>query len=228
MRMPALRTVRRPAPGFTLIELMVAVAILSVLAAMAWRALDNMYQGSSQARTHTDAVLTMDAGLAQWVTDLESMQELPNTTAIDWNGRSLRITRRHATDPNEGVLIVAWKRDEREGVQQWLRWQSTPVRTREAWASAWRNAEQWALNQNAAERVRETAITPLADWKIYYFRGGAWSNALSSAGPAGSPAISDVTVPDGVRLVLTVPPPHALAGALTRDWARASATGNPS
>lgn len=227
MGLPMTSATHRPAQGFTLIELLVAVSILSILAVMAWRALDHMQQGSTQARTYTNAVLTVDAGLAQWVTDLESMQELPNTTAIDWNGRALRITRRHATDPNEGVLVVAWTRDEREGTQQWLRWQSAPVRTREAWAIAWRNAEQWVLNQNAAERVRETAIAPLSDWQIYYFRGGAWSNALSSAGTPGSLAISAVTVPDGVRLVLTLPTSHPLAGTLTRDWARASAVGNP-
>jgi general secretion pathway protein J len=219
---------RRPAQGFTLIELLVAVSILSILAVMAWRALDHMQQGSAQTRIYTNAVLTIDAGLAQWVTDLESMQEIPNTTTIDWNGRALRITRRHATDPNEGVLVVAWTRDEREGTQQWLRWQSAPVRTREAWASAWRSAEQWVLNQNATERVRETAIAPLNDWQIYYFRGGAWSNALSSAGTPRSPAISDVTVPDGVRLVLTLPASHPLAGTLTRDWAHASVAAKPS
>lgn len=227
MGWPPTPAMRKPAHGFTLIELLVAVTILSVLAAMAWRALDNMYQGSTQARTHTNAVLTVDAGLAQWTVDLESMQELPHTTAIDWNGRALRITRRHATDPNEGVLVVAWSRDERDGAQQWLRWQSAPVRTREAWAGAWRSAEQWVLNQNAADKARETVIAPLSDWQIYYFRGGAWSNALSSAGTPGAPAVSDVTVPDGVRLVLTLPPPHPLAGTLTRDWARASGSSNP-
>jgi general secretion pathway protein J len=40
---------RRPPQGFTLIELLVAVSILSILAVMAWRALDNMQQGSTQA-----------------------------------------------------------------------------------------------------------------------------------------------------------------------------------
>jgi hypothetical protein len=32
-------------------------------------------------------------------------------------------------------------------------------------------------------------------------------------------------VPDGVRLVLTIAPPHPLAGVITRDWARTTKVG---
>lgn len=222
--------------GFTLIELLVAVSIMSVMAIMGWRALDGMQRSSTQARSYTDAVLTLDAGLSQWAADLESLQELPHTSAMDWNGRVLRITRRHAADPSEGLLVVAWTRDERDGDHPWLRWQSNPVKTRDAWDTAWRTAQAWALNQNQAEHAKEIAIAPLEDWQIYFFRGGAWSNALSSAGSAdatgatpgaapATPATTNDPLPDGVRLVLTLPANHPLAGTLTRDWARSNGVG---
>lgn len=238
----------RPAPshtqGFTLIELLVAVSIMAVMAVMAWRALDGMQNTSAQSRGRTDATLTLDAGLAQWVADLDNLQELPNTTALDWNGRALRITRRHSSDPAQGVLVVAWTRGPRSlgsGVDtdQWLRWQSAPLRSRQEWQAAWRNAALWtqsngAENPNTTEPSREVAIAPLQQWQIYYFRGGAWSNALSSAGTPEAAALPDAanpnpnpnaSVPDGVRLVLTIAPPHPLAGVITRDWARTTKVG---
>ena len=225
--------------GFTLIELLVAVSIMAVMAVMAWRALDGMQNTSSQSRTRTDAALTLDAGLAQWVADLDNLQELPNTTALDWNGRALRITRRHSSDLTQGLLVGAWTRNPRNDTDQWLRWQSAPLRSRQEWQAAWRSAALWtqsngAENPNTAEPSREVAIAPLQQWQIYYFRGGAWSNALSSAGTpeaaplpgaANSNANPNASVPDGVRLVLTVAPPHPLAGVLTRDWARTTNVG---
>jgi general secretion pathway protein J len=224
--------------GFTLIELLVAVSIMAVMAVMAWRALDGMQGASTQSRSHTDAVLTLDAGLAQWVADLDNMQELPHTTPLDWNGRALRITRRDNSDPAQGLLVVAWTRNPRTqgnpGIasDQWLRWQSAPLRTRQAWQAAWRSADLWVQNQgadkpNTTEPSREVAIAPLQQWQIYYFRGGAWSNALSSAGTPDASATQNpnASVPDGVRLGLTLAAPHPLAGVLTRDWARATHTG---
>jgi general secretion pathway protein J len=131
------------------------------------------------------------------------------------------------------VLVVAWTRGNRDGADQWLRWQSEPVRSLQAWQSAWNFAALWAQSPSQNAKRQEVAIAPLAQWQIYFYRGGAWSNPLSSTGaaePAGAtgplPTATNATsVPDGVRLVLTVPTPHPLAGVLTRDWARPTLTG---
>lgn len=208
--------------GFTLIELLVAVGILALMAVMGWRALDGMQNANVHARDHADAVLTVEAGLAQWGTDLDALLELPQTTPIDWDGRVLRITRRSSADATEGVLVVAWTRANRSGVDQWLRWQSPPARTRTDWQTAWQAAAQWAQSPGDTARQREVALAPLAQWQLYYSRGGAWSNPLSSAGaPAtGANPAGNAPVPDGVRLVLQLPAAHPLAGTLTRDWVR--------
>lgn len=217
--------------GFTLIELLVALGIMAIMALMGWRSLDGMSQAAQHTRAHTDAVLTLEAGIAQWGADLDALIELPHTSAIDWDGRALRITRRHSADPGGGVLVVAWARGQRNGTDQWLRWQSAPLRGRAEWQTAWANAALWAQSPSDAARRLETAIVPLAQWQVYYHRGGAWSNALSSAGnaalplgagagPAPAPDANAAAVPDGVRLVLVIPSAHPLAGRLTRDWAR--------
>ena len=45
----------------------------------------------------------------------------------------------------EGALVVAWtRRNNNQGVGQWLRWQSPPLRTRGELQSAWKQAALWA------------------------------------------------------------------------------------
>ncbi len=219
--------------GFTLIELLVAVSIMSLMTMMAWRALGGMQQATTQMRDMTDNVLTLEAGLSQWGADLDALIELPETTPMEWDGRSMRITRQHSADPSEGVIVVAWARSNRDGKSHWLRWQSDPLRTRQEWRAAWDAAGLWAQSPTEAARQREITLFAITQWQIYYFRSGAWSNPLSSSG-ANAPVISTpganlsstntATVPDGVRLMLTVTAPHPLAGNIVRDWARATAS----
>ena len=233
-----MRTVTR---GFTLIELLVAISIMAVMTLLAWRGLDMMQSATQGTRAHADAVLTLEAGLAQWGADLDAMvapsARSTDPQPLDWDSRALRITRRPAADPNAGLLVVAWTRGVRDGVPQWLRWQSAPLYTRQDWRAAWDMAGIWAQNPSDAARRREVSILALEQWQIYYFRGGAWSNPLSSSGapgPAGTgvgvgsgPEARANSLPDGVRLVLRVAAPHPLAGSLTRDWARPTLTGLP-
>lgn len=204
--------------GFTLIELLVAISLMAVMAVMGWRALAGMQQSITQSRTHTDAVLTLEAGLAQWGADLDKLSEHPRTTALDWNGQVLRITRRPGVDPSSGLLVVAWTLDRRNDTPHWLRWQSAPVRDQSAWQKAWAEAALWAQSPSTATRQQEVAITAVTEWKIYFHRGGTWSNPLSSSGAPD--ASQQSAVPDGVRLVLTLPNDHPLRGTLQRDWAR--------
>lgn len=206
--------------GFTLIELLVALAIMALMALMSWRGIDGMLRTQEQTRTRADALLVLQAALGQWGADLDAMLALPTTVPVDWDGQVLRITRRSSAPDDEGALVVAWTR---RGAQ-WLRWQSPPLRTRAAWQQAWQQAAQWARNPSSADQQREVALLPIDDWQIFYFRGNAWSNPLSSSGsatPTGTSAgaAAASTMPDGVRLLLTTSPGQALAGQITRDWA---------
>ena len=221
----ALRFKTRPQVGFTLIELLVAIALMALMAAMSWRGLDGMTRAQTQLRQHADAVLTLQAGLAQWGADLDALTQQPNTPNLDWDGRALRLLRSSSAGPGEGLRVVAWTRRQVAGTGQWLRWQSPPLRTRGELQTAWQKAALWAQNPSDEDRKREVAIVPLADWQIFYFRSNAWSNPLSSEGaPADANTNNTATpttvaaVPDGVRLILTLPPGQAVSGVLTRDW----------
>jgi general secretion pathway protein J len=219
--------------GFTLIELLVAIGVMALMAGLSWRGLDGMARTQTQLTQRANQVMTLQAGLSQWTADLDALVQLPNTAALDWDGRALRITRRSTAASGEGILVVAWARRAIDGTGQWLRWQSLPVTSRGALQSAWATAAQWAQNPGEAEKRFEVPVAALDDWKVFYFRSDAWTNPLSSDGTAPPPADSkpaapDVAVPDGVRLVLTLPASDAIGGTLTRDWVRVTLGGNKS
>ncbi len=224
--------------GFTLVELLVALFAMALLAVMSWRGLDGMTRAQEQTQARADDVLTLQVGLAQWSADLDALIQLPQTSALDWNGRVLRITRRSSAAPGEGVVVAAWSRREIEGRGTWLRWESAPATTREQLERAWQQADLWSQNPGEEERRREVAVTPLAEWQIFYFRGGAWSHPLSSDATAAAPALPAsapvapalplTVLPDGVRLVLTLPPGPSITGVLTRDWVRPTFSGGKS
>lgn len=227
---------RRHSAGFTLVELLVALFAMALLAVMSWRGLDGMTRAQEQTQARADDVLTLQVGLAQWAADLDALIQLPQTSALDWNGRVLRITRRSSVAPGEGVVVAAWSRRDVEGRGTWLRWESAPATTREQLERAWQQADLWSQNPGQEERRREVAVTPLAEWQIFYFRGGAWSHPLSSDATAAAPALPAsaaaalplTVLPDGVRLVLTLPPGSSITGVLTRDWVRPTLGGGKS
>ena len=225
--------------GFTLIELLVAITIMALLAILSWRGLDGMARAQTQTSQRADEVLTLQAGLAQWKVDLDALTQTPQVNSLDWDGRVLRLTRR-TSSPGEGLQVVAWTRRAEAG-GQWLRWQSPVLRTLGGWNEAWSRASVWAQNASTEDRTREVLVVPLEDWQIFYFRGDAWTNPLSSdAGqasapstPSGTPTVAlpgivQAVVPEGIRLVLTLPPGPAVSGKITLDWVRPTIGGDKS
>lgn len=206
--------------GFTLIELMVAIAAMALLALMSWRGIEGMARSQSQTRERGDAVLTLQTSLSQWNADLDAMASLPLTRPIDWNGRTMRITRSVSDGIQAVVQVVAWtQRSDAAGTPRWYRWQSPALRTRGEWQQAWERADTWSQNGGDPGAGAEVALVPLQTWQIFYFRNDLWSPAASAdALGAATP------VPDGVRLVLDLPAGPALAGSVTRDWVRPNAT----
>jgi general secretion pathway protein J len=222
--------------GFTLVELLVALFVMALLATLSWRGLDGMVRAQTATESRSDEVLTLQVGLAQWSADLDAIETLPGTKAIDWNGRVLRLTRRSTAAVTDGVLVVGWTRRDVNGTPTWLRWQSAPVTTRSDLEQAWQRADLWSQNPGDEDRAREVAIGPLEDWQIFYFRENAWTNPQSSdvtstsialtqatgarLNVAGTPLADSAQLPDGVRIVLTLPAGRAISGVVTRDWVR--------
>jgi general secretion pathway protein J len=225
--------------GFTLIELLLAISLMALMTVLSWRGLDGVSRAQIHLQEQSDDVLALQATLAQWGSDLEAMAEQPDMPGMDWDGRALRIVRRSSGVPGEGLQVVAWSRRDVAGQGQWLRWQSPPLLTRSELLLAWQKAQVWAQTPSDDDLLREVRTVALDQWQIYYYRGNAWSNPLSSADGAsavsaasGASAAESATVspgaaavPDGVRLVLTLAPGQAINGTLTRDWVRGAMGG---
>ena len=219
--------------GFTLIELLVALGIMALMAGLSWRGLDGMTRAQAQVQQRTDSVLTLQAGLSQWSADLDAIAPLPQTPALDWDGRGLRILRRSLDIGSSELVVVAWTSRNINGMGQWLRWQSPPLRSRGELQAAWAQAAQWAQNPGEADKKYEVRVSELEQWQIFYYRRDAWTNPLSSgdvAAQAGNinPTVADTNLPDAVRLVLSLPVGEGISGTLTRDWIRPTLGGDKS
>jgi general secretion pathway protein J len=238
---------RCPPHGFTLVEVLVALTILALMAALTWRGIDGMTRAQAITGQSTDDTLALQAGLVQWRADLDAIVSWPAPPAgsaplttqrsLAWDGGALRLTRADPASPTAGLRVVAWTRQSATG--WWLRWQSAPFTTTQAWAAAWTAAAQWGqeasmsgLDARTGGGAQAVAIIRTSDWQIHYFRNNAWTNALSSAGAdvTNSPGTGTANagaspLPDGLRLQLTLAPGQGIAGPLTIDWVRPAFTG---
>lgn len=217
--------------GFTLIEVLVAISVMALMSLMAWRGIDGMLRTQGALQTRGNDIRALQTGLAQWQTDLDQSQELPGTPAWNWNGQVLRLTRR-ASGPVEAMQVVAWtwrSAPGRTGGGDWQRWQSGPITSRSDWQTAWRLAEQWGQTPDEQTRGGQVSIHAAAGWQIFVHRGGNWTNPLSSTvvnTTTTNPAPSEGSTPDGVRLILNLPPSPAGTGLLTQDWIRPTLSGS--
>lgn len=203
----------RPCPqrGFTLIEVMVALVVMSLLAVMAWQGIDGMVRARDATQRRLEATLRLNTALAQWQQDLASVQQSRTVPGLRFDGASLQLTRR----ASGGLQLVVWSL--RGG--RWQRWSGPVVGGVAALQESWMRSQQL----QGAEAGQVLVLEGVADWQVLFFRQGdnSWSNAQSSgdvAPPAaGASAPSQPALPIGVRLVLNFAEGSGFAGAVTRD-----------
>lgn len=211
----------RHANGFTLIEVLVAMVILSVIAVMAWQGVDAMVRSRDVAQGHLASTLRIQTVIAQFEADIREVvdtQTLPS--ALQFDGASLRLTR----NAGGGVQLVVWSL--RNG--NWQRWAGPVVRNTADLREVWMRSLQLMGNENAQVR----ALEGVSDWQLHYYRMNAWTNAQSTGDVAnafmtGAAKATGASAPDvrsahdplptGVRLILTMAPGSGLAGTVTRE-----------
>lgn len=233
-RLPALpdrrQAARRSASGFTLVEVLVALFILALLAGLAWRGIDSISRTREASQQRLEALLRTQTVLAQWDQDLAMLQDSLALPALQFDGATLRITRRQEA----GLQVVAWSL--REG--RLYRWAGPVVTRQRALQDQWLQSQQLMGN----EPGQLLTLSGIAQWQLYCWRGNAWSNCQSSGdvaspGPGTGPgstgsgpvppggsatsSTSQTLLPTGLRLVLGFAEGAAATGSLTRDVALA-------
>jgi len=209
---------KRPRPGsraairgFTLVEVMVALFVMSLLAVMAWQGVDGMVRARDASQQRLEATLRLNTVLAQWQQDLAMVQDTAAVPGLRFDGASLQLTRRTPA----GLQLIVWSL--RGG--RWLRWAGPSVTTQSELQESWLRSQQL----QGSEPAQVTVLEGVNEWQVYYFQplDTVWSNAQSSgdvAAPAGGASAPKRDVlPSGVRLVLTFAEGSAFIGNLTRD-----------
>jgi general secretion pathway protein J len=205
--------------GFTLIEVLVALALMALLGLMGWRGLETLLRTREVTQSRIDSVAMVQVSLGQWRADLNAQMAIPGLlgdNSIDWNGSVMRILRRSsipmADGSDAGMQVVAWTL--REG--HWRRWQSPAIRHRTAIEQAWTQAALWGQNPSTDLLQQEVTLMPITGWQLFYFRDNAWTNPLSSAVTLNTSQL--LKSPDAVELVLQL----NATDKLTLDWVRAA------
>jgi len=196
---------RRPASGFTLVEVLVALFVMAVLSGLAWQGVDSMLRTRESTQVAIERTSRLNTVLAQWEQDLAALHESGVVPTLQFDGRSLRMTR--GTDT--GVQIVVWAVQD----DAWWRWASPSATQAEELQQQWLAGQQLLANTPGQLRLIDGAT----GWQLYFYRGNAWSNAQSSgelsSRAAGQPQVQPLeALPSGVRMVIDLP-----GGTLTRD-----------
>ena len=214
--------------GFTLVEVLVALGIMATLAVMGWQGIDGIVRTRDASQARLDHTLRLGAVLTQWEQDLASLQETDAVPAFNYDGKTLRLTRRSG----EGVQLVAWSligstTQGNPDRLQWMRWAGPSVTSSVALQDSWLRSQLLQSNDPALMRT----LDDVSELQLYCYRGNAWSNCQSTgnvvavAAPAsGVPASVRTALPSGLRLVLTLAGGNGGDGTLTRDVAFGSPT----
>lgn len=197
--------------GFTLVEVLVALMVLALMAAMAWRGVDALVRTREVAQARMESLLRAQSVLAQWEADLQAVISTQVSPGVLCEGASLHLTRRQP----DGVQVVTWAL--RSGTLN--RWAAAPTTRSEALQEAWMQSFQ--LLGNEPEQLR--TLQGVSQWQVYFYFGNAWSNCGSSGDPNaqlpanGTAFVSKQALPAGVRMVVTFADGGTLAGTVTRD-----------
>lgn len=197
------------ARGFTLVEVLVALFVMSLLAAMAWQGVDGMLRARDTSQRRLESTLRLNTVLAQWQQDLASVQESPSVPGLRFDGASLQLTRRAPG----GLQVVVWSLHE----GRLLRWVGPPVTASRELQDSWMRSQQL----QGTEAAQLVVLEGVSAWQVYFYRGNAWSNPQSSgdiaAAAPGASAPAAQALPSGVRVVLDFAEGSGYAGGLTRD-----------
>lgn len=202
---PRRRPRARSIAGFTLIEVLVSLLILSILAGAAWKGLDAISTARQVADDNLQNTLRLQSVMTQLDADMAQVYDTQVVRGFQFDGANLRITRR----ASGGVQVVVWSVRERK----LLRWTSPETTRVGELQDHWRRASQL----QGREPGTLVALNGVDQWQVYCFRSGSLSNCQSSGNVVSTDNIVREQLPQAIRSQLSLGDGAGVAGVLSRD-----------
>ena len=229
--------------GFTLVEVLVALMVMALMAAMAWQGVDGVVRSRNDSQTRLEQTLRLNTVVAQWEQDLASVQDTGASPGLQFDGVSLRMTRSVAG----GMQVVLWSLRPSSLIgtsatdlatnlapkgEVLQRWAGPVVTSKNDLQEQWFRSLQFLGN----EAGQLSTLAGLSTWQVYFYQGNAWANAQSTGNSVNAANVPNSlnalnapnspnapnagqALPTGVRLVLTFADGSGNVGSLTRDTA---------
>lgn len=191
--------------GLTLVELLVAMAVLALMAGASWLGIDAMVKVQERTAVHSQKSGTLHIGLSQLSVDLDNAVLLQGLEPVTWDGKVLRLTRRPGVNAGEGPQVVAWSVVPTPEGPYLMRWSSVSVKTRGQWMDAWNAAANWGRGGGGGSG-QVSRLFPALGLNIHFWSANRWTHTQSTRKDSGQP--------NGLRFMISTP-----EGDLHKDWA---------
>jgi general secretion pathway protein J len=203
--------------GFTLIEVLVSLLILSVLAATCWKGVDAISSARTVAESHLQRTLRLQAVMTQIEADVGEVLDLAVVDPLIVDGTHMRLTRR---GPG-GVQVVVWYLVD----ARLYRWASPAVTVVGDLQKYWLSAFQLS----GKEAGSLLALEGLERMQIFCYSGSNLANCQSSrtqtsvlpvAAGASTPATLQTqhqALPDAMRVQFSMAEGSGYNGTVTRE-----------
>ncbi|MEY4765540.1 MAG: hypothetical protein RI907_2213 [Pseudomonadota bacterium] len=201
--------------GFTLIEVLVSLLILSVLAATCWKGVDAMSSAREVVLSNMKTTLRLSAVMTQIEADLGQAVKLDVVDALVVDSRHVRLTRRG----QGGVQVVVWLL--KDG--RLFRWAS-PVTTNVGELQKYSLA---SFQLNGVEPGTLMALEGVSAMQAFCYVNGNVANCQSSRSAAATGGASGTTtavpggsgppLPEAMRVQLTLAEGAGRQGTVTRE-----------
>lgn len=175
--------------GFTLIELVVAMAIFALLALAGWKVFDGLMRTRERATAHADQLSAWQIAYAQLLRDCQQAIARPVVTstgpeaALVTDGQTLTLTRTGVIDPrinqSDGIARVRYEVQNQQLVRLSLD-----------------QPDQWGMTAP----LKQVLLNDVSDWQVQALDQGAsaiWP-PLDSSASAANPPVPNKQLPRGI------------------------------
>lgn len=202
--------------GFTLIEVLVAMAVMAILAVMSWRGIEAMLEVQAAGEKRSREIAVLQTGLSQWMSDLNHVQTTGLTAEMFYDGKVFLITREDRIDEQRRLRAVVWATRTGSDGETWLvRWQSDPFSTRGGLSRAVTDARKWFSAPAGAQQSQgwrdAVPVFPVSSAELKAFDASGSGDKWVSLKGAN-------LLPPGIRIEADIAGNWSVRGKVVRDW----------